>query len=130
MLAAAAVVMCALNLLGRSHTIAPIELLATPPPTQSANAEAFVTRDPPTIYLITSTEAFRDAASDDSRSRLDGCRKIASIIVHEEWHVRHGPDEEGAYSAQVIALMAMGAQPVQINQVRRSMTAVLKTATR
>jgi hypothetical protein len=130
MLAAAAVVVCALDLLGRSHAIAPIQLLPTPPIGQSTNAEAFVRRDPPTIYLITSTEAFRDAQSNSSRDRLNACRKIASIIVHEEWHLRHGADEEGAYSAQLIALMAMGAQPVQISEVRRSMAAVLKTTSR
>ena len=126
MLAAAAVVACALNLLGRSQPIAPIKLLSTRPPEASPSAEAFVTRDPPTIYLITSTAAFDDARS-ETANRLDGCRKVASIIVHEEWHLQHGADEQGAYYAQITALSAMGASPVQISDVRRAMFAVLRT---
>ena len=129
MLAAAAVVVCALDLLGRSQAIAPIELLASPPPSQSANAEAFITRSPPTIHLITSTAAFRDA-QDDWQGRRDACRKIASIIVHEEWHLQHGPDERGAYQAQLTALAAMGADPTIIGSVRRAMFTVLKTSSR
>ena len=127
MLAAAAVVVCALDLLGRSQAIAPIKLLTVPPPTQSPNAEAFVTRDPPTIYLITSTAAFRDAQRDKS-DRLNGCRKVASIIVHEEWHLQHGPDERGAYYAQLTSLAAMGAQGALVADVRRSMVTVLRTS--
>ena len=127
MLAAAAVVACALNLLGRSDAIAPITLLSTRPPEASPRAEAFVTRDPPTIYLITSTPAFEDARS-ETRDHLDGCRKVASIIVHEEWHLQHGANEQGAYFAQITALSAMGASTVQISDVRRSMFAVLRTS--
>jgi hypothetical protein len=126
MLAAAAVVACALNLLGRTEAIVPIKLLTVPPPEASATAEAFVARDPPAIYLITSTAAFRDAQSEGS-GHLDGCRKVASMIVHEEWHLRHGADEQGAYYAQITALAAMGASTVQIADVRRSMFAVLRT---
>jgi hypothetical protein len=60
MLQAAAVVACALNLLGRSHAEAPIRLIPSAPGLSSA-VEAFVVHDPPAIYLITSTSAFRDA---------------------------------------------------------------------
>jgi hypothetical protein len=38
------------------------------------------------------------------------CRlKLASIIVHEAWHFRNGPDEAGAYEAQLQFLEAQGA---------------------
>ena len=33
--------------------------------------------------------------------------KIASILVHEEWHLRNGADERGAYLAQLTALAAL-----------------------
>jgi hypothetical protein len=122
---AAAVIVCALDLLGRSQASAPIVLLATPPVSASANAEAFVTHNPDTIYLITSTAVFQDALRDRwSGAHLDACRKIASIIVHEEWHLRYGPDERGAYLAQLMALQALQASWETIAAVRRSMAAV------
>jgi hypothetical protein len=126
MLTAAAVVVCALDLLGRSpHSTVPIRFLDTPPPGASRNVEAFIMRRPDTIYLITSSEAFRDAARGrgDPRSN-DGCRKIASIIVHEEWHLRYGDDEEGAYLAQLTTLMRLNADSATLTTVRRSMDAV------
>ena len=55
MLSAAAVVVCALDLLGRSNAAAPIQFLSSPPPAASRNAEAILVRNPTTIYLITST---------------------------------------------------------------------------
>ena len=37
------------------------------------------------------------------------CRlKLASIIVHEAWHFRNGPDEAGAYEAQLQFLEVRG----------------------
>lgn len=131
MLSTAMVVVCALDLLGRSHAAAPIALLPYPPPGASANAEAFVTYDPPTIYLITSTAAFREAQQGSiGRPTGEGCRKIASIIAHEEWHLRHGADEEGAYLAQLTTLMALGASSQLVATVRQSMMAVTKSEKR
>ena len=127
MLSAAAVVVCALDLLGRSHAIAPITLLPSTPRSASTNAEAFVSYEPPTIYLITSTDAFREAERGVSgHAAGEGCRKIASIIVHEEWHLRHGADERGAYEAQLTALAALGASSPLITSVRQSMVAVIE----
>ena len=52
-------------------------------------------------------------------------RKLASILAHEEWHVRHGPDEKAAYERQLITLIQLGLQPgsgvyreVQLSMVR------------
>jgi hypothetical protein len=127
MLTAAAVVVCALDLLGRSVTsAAPIRFLDNPPGAASPNAEAFVMRDPDTIYLITSAAAFREAQTSRSEGgRREGCLKVASIIVHEEWHLKHGDDEEGAYQAQLMTLIVLNASSPLITSVRRSMTAVL-----
>jgi hypothetical protein len=120
---------CALALLGRSpHQLPPIVFLDSPPPGVSANAEAFVLRNPATIYLITSTESFSAALGDRDICRGgEELRRIASIIVHEEWHVRYGPDEKGAYEAQLSALQRMGVEPGRplYASVTRSMLAVL-----
>jgi hypothetical protein len=123
MLTAAAVVVCALDFLGRSHAgTVPIQFLDAPPRGASANAEAFVTRNPDTIYLITSTDTFQLAMRGPyEQGTHNACRHLASVIVHEEWHLRYGPDEEGAYLAQLTALAALGADHSAITAVRRSM---------
>jgi len=78
MLTAAAVVVCALDLLGRSpRSTVPIRFLSEPPPGASRNAEAFVTHDPDAIYLITSTPAFQTAERGPySQGSRDACRHI------------------------------------------------------
>lgn len=122
----AAVLVCALDLLGRSHAIAPIALVASAPPEASRNVEGFVTRNPDTIHIVTSTAVFRDALGDPFTAlRKAACRKLASIIVHEEWHLLHGSDEQGAYEAQLMALQALGADSATMTTVRQSMAAVL-----
>ena len=126
MLTAAAVVVCALDLLGRPHSTVPITLLDAPPPGVSANAEAFARRNPDTIYLITSTDAFRSAQRERyGRGAIDSCRHVAGIIVHEEWHLRNGDDEQGAYLAQLTTLAALGASHESLTAVRRSMMFVI-----
>lgn len=105
MLTAAAVLVCALSLIGRP--MPPIELLDVRPPDVSANAEAFVRRDPDRIFLLTCTEVFRDA----QLRKRDAVRKLASILVHEEWHVKNGADEAGAYHAQLAELLRQGEAP-------------------
>jgi hypothetical protein len=101
----AAVLVCVLNLLGRP--MPPIVLLDVLPPEASRNAEAFVRRNPDTIYLMTTTAVFADAQYGDRRA----WKKLASILVHEEWHLRHGPDERGAYRAQLLELIRLGEPP-------------------
>lgn len=123
MLCAAAVV-CALDLLYRpASSFPPIVLIETRPDDVSVTAEAFVRRNPDTIYLITSSPTFRDAQA----RRRDALLKLASILVHEEWHIRHGPDERRAYEAQLTVLLSLGVgdgRPV-FGEVRRSMHAAL-----
>jgi len=123
MLTAAAVVVCALDLLGRSpRSTVPIRFLSEPPPGASRNAEAFVTHDPDAIYLITSTPAFQTAERGPySPGSRDACRHIASVIVHEEWHLKNGSDEAGAYLAQLTTLFALSADARAIWSVRKSM---------
>ena len=107
---AAAVLACALSMLGRSERhFHPINLLEAAPLGVSRNAEGFVTRDPGTIHLLTSSAVFREATTARGEcSPRAAVAKIASIIVHEEWHLRNGADERGAYQAQLTALAALG----------------------
>jgi hypothetical protein len=100
---------CALDLLGRSAaTFPPVEFVAQPPPGVSMFVQGFVRPGTDQIVLVTSTDAFTRARKDRCKD-LDAIREIASVLVHEEWHLRHGPDEAGAYDAQLIALLATGA---------------------
>ena len=67
MSAAAVVLVCALDLLGRSaDRLPPIEILHTRPAGVSANALAFVDSTAGVIYLIASSTVFSDAMSPQS----------------------------------------------------------------
>ncbi len=131
MFSAASVVVCALSMLGRSaHTLPPIAFVDAPPPGVSRQADAFVHREPDTIYLVTSAPAFQIAQRARHRcgERL-ALAKVASIIVHEEWHVRHGADERAAYEAQVMVLRAtlgFDAESAIVDGVRAAMRATLR----
>lgn len=131
---AATVVVCALDLLGRSAgTFPTIRLIDSPPPGTSAYVEGFVLAGNRTIYLVTSSSTFRDAQGAIYRcGNRAAIRKLASVLVHEEWHVRNGPDERGAYLAQLTALATLGAGPGtrQYGEVRRAMQATLSAAAR
>jgi hypothetical protein len=124
MASAAAVLVCALNLRGRP--MPPIVLLDALPPEVSRNAEAFVRGSSGPIYLMTTTSVFADARRGDGQA----CKKLASILVHEEWHLRHGPEERGAYQAQLIELIRLGESPGWPNysSVVRAMLAVTRGA--
>src|SRR5688572_30046727 len=91
------VLACALAMLGRSpSTLPPIRLIATRP--GNLLAEGFVDADRRAIHVVTSSEVFRRAQSaSDKCGEVGAIRKLASVIVHEEWHVRNGPDEAAAY---------------------------------
>jgi hypothetical protein len=124
--AAAAVILCALDLLGRSPKhLPPIELVERAPPGGSSNVEGYVITGQNTIFVVTSTWAYRDAECNNRRSLL----KLASILVHEEWHIRHGPDERGAYEAQLRSLILLGEGPdtALYHSVYRAMRHVLSS---
>jgi hypothetical protein len=134
MWSAAAILVCALDLLGRSVTsFPPIAFVDTRPPDVSDRAEAFVRVGDPTIYLLTSSAVFQEAQrSSEKCGGFPALRKLASVIVHEEWHVRHGTDERGAYEAQLTALASMSGglgSPVY-GAVNRAMHAAIETQKR
>ena len=74
-------------------------------------AEAFVRRATSTIYLITSSHVFKTALTSRHCSASPEMTKLASILAHEEWHVRHGPDEKAAYHYQLVTLIRLGLPP-------------------
>jgi hypothetical protein len=131
----AAVVVCALELLGRSASQAPpIRVLERPPHMVSANADAFVDEAQGIVYLIASAPAFRQAQKAQAAAvGVGGCGSrralavIAAIIAHEEWHLRHGRDEKGAYEAQISTLTRLGLGPDThaTHSVKRAMQTVL-----
>ncbi|HLG59839.1 MAG TPA: hypothetical protein VI485_31155 [Vicinamibacterales bacterium] len=130
----AVVIMCALDLLGGTvSTLPPIRVLDSPPTVVSPNAQAFVDRSEGVIYMIASAPAFREAVSAQYTPALRGlCRPraalkiIASVIAHELWHVEHGPDERGAYQAQLGVLIRLGlGETWAFADVRRSMGVAL-----
>lgn len=137
---AAVVVVCALELLGRSaDRLPPIRILDAPPPGVSANAQAFADLGEGVMYLIASAPAFREAELAERSARGRGqcaarsaLKMIASLIVHEQWHLEHGRDERGAYEAQLTELnrLGLGAGTWANGDVQRSMRAVLDARSR
>jgi hypothetical protein len=128
MLSAASALVCALAALNRTAaTLPPIEILDTPPAYVSVGTEAFV-RDG-TIYVIGSSVVVRDAAARGGRCGDPfAVKKLASILVHEEYHLEHPGDERGAYHRQLIALQQLGISPGQgvYREVQLSMLRVLE----
>ena len=130
----ASVVACALAVLGRSEKSMPrIELIDIAPPGVSVGAEAFVRPGSGAIYLITSSSVFQTAL----KARMHctesmAMRKLASILAHEEWHIRHGSDERGAYQQQLITLIRLGQQPGSglYREVQLSMLKVIEARKR
>ena len=102
---------CALELLGRSpSTLPPITVVEAAPSFVSPRAEAFVLEGDPHIYVIgTSPLVERLRRSPAPCGDFDSTRKLASVLVHEETHLTHGPNEDTAYRAQLTTLAALGA---------------------
>jgi hypothetical protein len=128
------VFVCALALLGRSPKSFPtVQFIEKAPAGVSPRAEAYAQFVENRIVLITSTSAFRRARrTRDGCADIEAIRDIAGVVAHEEWHLRHGPEEEGAYHAQLIALTYVGAGPDTplYQTVVRSMQAVSKASRR
>lgn len=126
------VLVCALDLLGRSTNTFPPILIVERPLDVSTHAVAFVRRGEPAIHVVGSSAVFQRAVA--ANHNRQGCRDydvlrlLASVLVHEEWHLRHGPDEEGAYFAQLTTLQLLGTGPGRwpYEVTRRAMQATRK----
>ena len=127
------VLACALDLMGRSATqLPPIILDSERPANASPQAIAFVRHGERAIYLVESSAPFQAAVESNREGQrcrqLDQLRFVASIIAHEMWHIDYGPDEVGAYYAQLTELQRLGAGPGRwpYETVRRAMAATRK----
>ena len=107
---AEAVLACALTLLGRSvSSFPPIEFVARPPADVSASAEAYVRVNDTRIFLVTTSRHFQSLQlARDRCGDVWAARKLASVLIHEEAHLKQGADEKEAYAAQLTTLTALG----------------------
>ncbi len=105
------VLVCALNLLGRSvNTFPPIEFTQTAPVGASRWVEAYVGPTDRKIYIITTTDSFQRLLQTKNRcGDIMAARKVASLLIHEELHIRQGASEKTAYQGQLMTLTALGA---------------------
>jgi hypothetical protein len=131
---AEAVLVCAMALLGRNEQSFPaVEFVEHVPAGVSASAQGYALYTEARIVLITSTSAFTKARrASDRCGDVEAIREIAGVLAHEEWHVRHGPDEQGAYDAQLIALLYVdaGQNSPLFHKVMRAKQAVSDRAKR
>lgn len=129
MWSAATVLVCALDILGRSAaTFPPIQLIDQRPAHVSPLAEAFTLAGVETMFVLTSSDTFRSIQRTHTQcGAIIPIRKLASILVHEEAHVRHGSNERDAYEAQLATLRRLGSHPGSLTytSVARAMKAVL-----
>jgi hypothetical protein len=127
---AEAVLVCALNLLGRSaNSFPPIEFVQTAPAEASRWVEAYVGPTDRKIYIVTTTDTFQRLVQTGIRcGDIMAARKMASLLIHEEAHIRRGASEKSAYEVQLLTLTALGAgvgsQPYM--EVQRAMRHTLK----
>ena len=107
----------AMLLAGPAASGLPLVLTGERHPAASPGAEAWILDGGSRgqrIAIYTGSETFRRAAaSGDFQCRL----KLASIIVHEAWHLSHGADEAPAYDEQIVFLRSHGASPEMITGV-------------
>jgi hypothetical protein len=108
----------------------PIILTSIVPPMADPLAEAWLssTVDGPTraIFLFTDSEPFRCASrSRSGRNRYKCLIKLASIIVHEAWHLKNGANEAEAYQAQISFLLWNGAAVGDVWLVQKARDRVL-----
>lgn len=117
----------ALLLAGLDRANLPITLAATPPSSASHGIEAWTSHAADgtgkRIFLYTGSDMFRCARWPLS---LRQCRiRLASVLVHEAWHLEHGQDEGDAYEAQIAFLMRTGAATEHVKAVRLAQNRVL-----
>ena len=101
--------------------VPPFELAAKRPPDATPNAEAWVRFNADgsavqIIYVAIKSRVYRDALND-----YQSLVKLAGILAHERWHLRHGPDEAGAYDTQLAIMTYLDANSAELAEVRRSL---------
>jgi hypothetical protein len=116
----------AVMLLGWSGDEVPrIEVVNIGPSDRTTTAEAWVRFDAndhaiPVVYVRSDTEVYRDALMKDYQALV----RLAGVLAHERWHLRHGRDESGAYDVQLSTMEYLHADAAQLAQVRRALMQV------
>jgi hypothetical protein len=112
----------ALLLAGQSVGRLPIALASVTPDTASPGVLAWTTvgsdGNSERIFVYAGSGTFRCARP--ANGNYQCLLKLASVIVHEAWHFKHGGSEAGAYDAQIAFLMGNQGALEQIADVRRS----------
>ena len=118
----------AILLAGPSVAGLPIALAEVPPAEASRGVEGWMLprqdQTPAQIVVYSGSDVFR-CASHPTRPDYQCLLKVASTIIHEAWHYRHGPDEAGAYDTQIAFLTGSGGSSLNISGVRRARARVL-----
>ncbi len=117
----------ALTLAGLDRANLPITLATAPPASASRGIEAWTSYDAngtgERIFIYVDSDMFRCARWPIGMRQ---CRiRLASILVHEAWHLKYGPDEGNAYERQIAFLMKNGAATEHVKAVRLAQNRVL-----
>ena len=117
----------ALAMAGLDHAELPITLASVTPPSASRGIEAWTSYDATgigdRILVYTGSDMFRCAGRP---LRMRQCViRLASVLVHEAWHLEHGPNEEDAYEMQIAFLLNNGATTEHVAAVRLAQNRVL-----
>jgi hypothetical protein len=115
----------AVRLLGWRGDDVRIEMVDGRSPDSIATAEAWVRYNGdgsavPIIYLATDSLVYRDAAAMEYQHLV----RLAGILAHERWHMRHGLDEVAAYNAQLSAMADLHANSLYLTEVRLALARV------
>jgi hypothetical protein len=117
----------AVLLAGPSVAGLPIVLTAVLPDGASRGIEAWTLSQnglAERIVVYSESDVFR-CASHPILPNYQCLLKVASTIIHEAWHYRHGPGEAGAYDTQIAFLTRSGGSSLNISGVRRARAHVL-----
>jgi hypothetical protein len=116
----------AIQLAGRHVVRFPITLVSVLPDGASPGIEAWAVREAAhdgRVFVYTGSKVFLCARMLPGNHQC--LVKLASIIVHEAWHLRFGPSEAGAYEEQIAFLLLNGGSGPRITEVRRARNHVL-----
>jgi len=116
-----------LILAGLDRANLPITLATAAPASASYGVEAWTSYDAhgcgERIFVYTGSDMFRCASRPLSMRQC--LLRLASVVVHEAWHLENGRDEEEAYEVQISFLLRNGAATEHVKAVRLAQQRVL-----
>ena len=122
----------AVVLAGLDRANLPITLVTVVPPSASHGIEAWTSYDADgngeRIFVYTGSDMFRCASWPLGMRQ---CRiRLASVLIHEAWHLEHGRSESDAYEAQIAFLLRNGAETEHVKAVCLARNRVLEAERR